>query len=75
MLLPVVVVYRKLVIKEHYLMVVAWHLATSVFCEGKGGQCDVSVQGVRVVGAIRASVWGKRKGRQCGVSVKGVSVG
>ena len=52
MLLPVVVVvYRNLVIKEHYLMVVAWHLATSVFCEGKGGQCDVSVQGVRVVGA------------------------
>ena len=55
-------------------MVVAWHLATSVFCEGKGGQCDVSIQGVRVVGAYRAPVWGERKGRQCGVSVKGVSV-
>ena len=51
MLLPVVVVYRNLVIKGHYLMVVAWQLATSVFCEGKGGQCDLSVQGVRVVGA------------------------
>ena len=57
-----------------------------MWCKRKGRQCDVSVKGVSVMEAYRASGWCECKGRQCevgwcerkgcqcDVSGKGVSV-